>query len=227
VATWSPGTSGPNDHFIFVSDQLLTGPGSNAPWAKSGTVAVNPSKPYLAAESQNTYVSWYANGAATNWPCVKASTSSGALVGTIDLAGAFGSVPTNIYLAVASYQTTNGGALVSECPGASGLNIDTNGFLCIPTVALDDFNANGIFDRLEPALGFRILSAQLQPGGFAVNWASMPGRSYQVLIANSLNGPWTNLPGASNSANFQQLFLSYTDATPGATQLFYKIKALP
>ena len=23
VATWSPGTNGPNDHFIFFSDQLL------------------------------------------------------------------------------------------------------------------------------------------------------------------------------------------------------------
>src|SRR5208282_6899088 len=29
VATWSPGTNGPNDHFIFVSDQLL--PSATAP----------------------------------------------------------------------------------------------------------------------------------------------------------------------------------------------------
>lgn len=227
VATWSPGTNGPNDNFIFVSDQLLSGAGSNAPWAKMGTVALDPNKPYLAAESQNTYVSWYVNGAATNWPCVKASTTSGALEGTIDLAGAFGSVPTDIYLCAAAYQTTNGGALVSECPAASGLNIGTNGFLCIPTVALDDFNSDGIFDRLEPALGFKVVSAQFQPGGFAMYWASMPGHSYQILYANSLIGPWTNLGGSSNIASFQQLFLSYTDAPPVATQRFYKVQAFP
>src|ERR1039458_7058936 len=61
VATWSPGTSGPNDHFIFVSDQLLPGATAVAPWAKAGTVAVSVNKPFLASESQGTYVSWFAN----------------------------------------------------------------------------------------------------------------------------------------------------------------------
>jgi len=36
VATWSPGTSGSNDHFIFVTDQLLPAATANAPWAKTG-----------------------------------------------------------------------------------------------------------------------------------------------------------------------------------------------
>src|SRR5262249_32681389 len=61
VATWSPGTSGPNDHFIFVTDQLLPGATAPAPWAKAGNVAVATTKPYLASESQNSYVSWYNN----------------------------------------------------------------------------------------------------------------------------------------------------------------------
>ena len=34
VATGSPGTSGPNDNFIFVSDQLLPSASAPAPWAK-------------------------------------------------------------------------------------------------------------------------------------------------------------------------------------------------
>ena len=33
VATWSPGTNGPNDHFIFVTDQLLPSATAAAPWA--------------------------------------------------------------------------------------------------------------------------------------------------------------------------------------------------
>ena len=45
VATWSPGTNGPNDHFIFVSDQLLPAATAAAPWAKAGTVAVAANKP--------------------------------------------------------------------------------------------------------------------------------------------------------------------------------------
>src|SRR5436309_15893359 len=56
VATWSPGTSGSNDHFIFVSDQLLSGATASAPWAKAGKVAVAATKPYLASESLNSYI---------------------------------------------------------------------------------------------------------------------------------------------------------------------------
>ncbi len=59
VATWSPGNSGPNDHFILVSDALLPSASANAPWAKAGQVAVATSKPFLATESQNSYVAWF------------------------------------------------------------------------------------------------------------------------------------------------------------------------
>ena len=51
VATWSTGTSGPNDHFILVSDQLLSSATAGAPWAKTGKVAVAASKPFLAARA--------------------------------------------------------------------------------------------------------------------------------------------------------------------------------
>jgi hypothetical protein len=228
VATWSPGTSGPNDHFIFISDQLLPGATTAAPWAKSGTIAVAANKPYLAGESQNTYVSWFVNNSATNWPCVKSATSSGALAGTLDLVNAFGHLPTNIYLCAAAYQTADGGTLAAQCPAGSGPNIDTNEFLVIPIAALRDSLGNGVFDQLDPARGFRILSAGASSAGHTLNWASMPGYSYQVLYVDSLLNSWSNLPGASNFAGPLQLNLSFTDAPPvSVTQRFYRVKLLP
>ena len=228
VATWSPGTSGTNDHFIFVTDQLLSSANATAPWAKAGTVAVSASKPFLASESQNSYVSWFVNNAATNWPCAKSATTAGALEGTLDLLAAFGTVPANLYLCAAAYQTANSGALAAQAPDGSGPNLDTNEFWVIPIAALRDLNANGTFDRLEPALDFKLLAAQPVAGGFSLNWASMPGRNYQVVYAGALGNGWSNLPGASNVAGPLQLFMSYTDAPPAlATQRFYRVKLLP
>lgn len=228
VATWSPGTNGPNDHFIFVSDQLLAGSTAPAPWAKAGTVAVAATKPFLAGESQNTYVSWYDNNAAVSYPCAKAPASSGAMEGTIDLVQAFGSVPTNIYLCAAAYITTNGGPLVAQCPAGSGPNITTNGFFVIPTIALRDNNADGKFDRLDPALDFVLQSVQRVSGGNAINWAAMPGHGYQLVSQAALGAPWSSLPGARSTAGPLQLFLTLTDAPPPAVpQRFYKIRLLP
>ena len=228
VATWSPGTNGPNDHFIFVSDQLLPGATTAAPWAKVGTIAVAANKPCLASESLNTYVSWFVNNAATNWACAKSSAVSGALDGTLDLVGAFGYLPTNIYLCAAAYQTANGGALAAQCPAGSGPNIDPNEFFVIPIAALRDSPGNGTFDLLDPARGFRILSAGATPAGLTLNWATMPGYSYQVVYANSLSNSWSNLPGASNLAGPLQLSLNFTDALPvSVLQRFYRVKLLP
>src|SRR5207237_6898804 len=117
VATWSPGsTGGPNDHFIFVSDQLLASASASAPapWAKGGMVAVAGSKPFLAGESIGNYVGW------TNAPFTsiasKSGTNGGQMEGVIDLAAAFGSVPQTIYIAAAAYETANAGVLVAQGP---------------------------------------------------------------------------------------------------------------
>jgi hypothetical protein len=228
VATWSPGTNGPNDHFIFVSDQLLPSASAAAPWAKAGSVAVAATKPFLAGESTTTYVSWFANNAATNWPCAKSFTSSGAMAGTLDLVAAFGSMPTNIYLCAAAYQTADGGTLVSACPPSAGPDIGTNGFLVMPVAALDDSLGNGTFDLCDPARGFRILSASSQGTNSVLNFAVMPGRSYQVQSANQLGGVWSNLPAGSNYAAPPQMLLNFTDAPPaGAPQRFYRVGLLP
>src|SRR5579859_1166573 len=228
VATGSPGTSGPNDNFLFVSDQLLPGASAPAPWAKSGNVAVATTKPYLASESQNTYISWYVNGAQTNWPCAKSTSTSGAMAGTLDLVQAFGYMPTNLYLCAAAYVTTNGGPLVAQCPAGSGPNIESNEFLVIPVVALRDSLGNGTFDLLDPARGFKILSVGLQNTLCVFNYAAMPGRAYQVQFVNQLGGIWSNLMGSSNFALSPQGMLNFTDAPPAGTpQRFYRVELLP
>jgi hypothetical protein len=228
VATWSPGTSGPNDHFIFVSDQLLPGATAPAPWAKAGNVAVATTKPYLASESQNSYVSWYNNGSAVSYPCAKSSTNSGAMEGTLDLVQAFGSVPTNLYLCAAAYVTTNGGPLVAQCPAGSGPNIGTNGFFVMPVAALRDSLGNGTFDLCDPARGFKILSVSGQNTNCVLGFAAMPGRSYQVQFASPLDGAWSNLPTGSNFAAPPQMMLNFTNApAAGVLKGFYRVKLLP
>ena len=209
VATGSPGTSGPNDYFIFVSDQLLSSASNAAPWAKSGHIAVASTKPYLATESQNSYLAWY--NAPTNARCAKSSSTSGALEGTIDLVAAFGSMPTNIYLCAAAYATADAGALTAACPAGSGPDIGTNGFLVIPTIALRDNNADGKFDRLDPSLDFTLQNLRRAGSGYGITWAAMPGHSYQIFSASALGAPWINLPGTLSTAGPVQIFLTFTD----------------
>jgi hypothetical protein len=225
VATESPGTNGPNDYFIFVTDQLSASATNSAPWAKSGLVAVSVNKPFLATESQNTYISWYNNNTQTNYPCAKSSTTSGAMEGTIDLEAAFGYMPANIYICAAAYVTTNGGALAGQFPAGSGPNINPGGFLEIPTAALNDSNGSGVFNLLDPTRGFVLLSASLTNGaGLTFDWASMPGHGYQVVYRNALTNPWTDLSGGSNTAGPLQLIMSHTDPLPTNAARFYGIK---
>ena len=230
VATWSPGTNGPNDHFIFVSDQLLPAATAAAPWAKAGSNAVATTKPFLAGESVGSYVSWFVNNSATNWPCVKAATNAGAMEGTLDLMAAFGAMPTNLYLCAAAYQTADGGVLGSQCPGAvtNNHNLEANEFLVLPLGALRDSLGNGTLDLCDPARGFKILSATSRSPNRLLNFAVMPGRTYQVQCAPALNGIWSNLPAGSNFAAPPQMILNFTDTPPAdAPQRFYRVQLLP
>ena len=168
------------------------------------------------------------NNAATNWPCAKSAATTGALEGTLDLVAAFGSVPTNLYLCAAAYQTTNSGALAAQSPASSGPNIDTNEFLVLPVFALRDSWGNGTLDLCDPARGFKILSANAQNTNRALSFAVMPGRAYQIQFANSLGGIWSNLPAGSNFAAPPQTILNFTDApAAGTPQRFYRVKLLP
>jgi len=137
-------------------------------------------------------------------------------------------MPANIYLCAAAYQTADGGALAAQCPAGSGPDLEPAEFFVIPTAALADNNADGTFDRLDPALGFVLQGLQSTSGGYAIHWAAMPGHTYQVVWADALGASWSNLPAGLTTAGPLQLWLSCTDAPPPiAAQRFYRVKLLP
>jgi hypothetical protein len=225
VATWSPGNNsgGVNDHFILVTDQLLAGATTAAPWAKAGMIGLAGNKPFLAGESMNNYVGW--TNAPVSSQAAKASTGSGQMEGVIDLAAAFGSIPPTIYLAAAAYGTNNAGPLAAQCPaGDSNGNIDPNELLVLQVAAILDRNADGVFDRLDPTMDFTG-SCLASGNNVVVTWNSVPGKSYQVLWSTSPGGGWNNATNGFFTADPSQLNLNYTDlnAVNNAPR-FYKIQ---
>ncbi len=228
VATWSPGSngSGVNDYFIFVSDQLLPSASTIAPWAKMGRIGVAENKPFLAGESQNAYAGWF-NAPLTS-SFAKASTNSGQLEGVIDLVAAFGSMPQTIYLASAAYGTDDNSPLVAQCPAGNGNgNLDPNEFLALQIPAILDQNADGVYDRLDPARDF-LSSAARDNSDVLLTWNSVPGRNYQVLWSSSLTSGWQNAPNGFFNAGPSQLTLSFRDlGALNSGPRFYKVQLLP
>ncbi len=229
VSTWSPGTNGPNDHFIFVTDQLLPTASQAAlpAWSKSGSNAVSTNKPYLGGESANSFVGWF--NAPTGSQSAKWPTSSRHMEGVIDISSAFGSgiMTGTIYIAAAAYSTANGGALASQGPNGNGDgNIDSNEFLALSVPALLDNNLDRVYDRLDSTISYLISDAQPSGGGIKITWNSVPGKNYQVQYADILATPvnWLDLPGGQTNATTGQLSLSFTDA-PSSNRI-YRVKIL-
>lgn len=228
VATVSPGSNnnGVNDCFIFVTDQLLPSASASAPWAKAGQIAIAASKPYIGGESQNTFVGWF--NAPPSSQVVKAATISGQMQGAIDLVQAFGSMPSVIYLSAAAYSTADGGSLVAQAPAGDGNgNIESNEFFAVPVASITDNNADGLFDNLDPAIGFAVRSVQLSTGsGFALTWTAVPGKTYQMMSCDNLGEAWIGI-GPQMTASSGQTTLLYTDmAATNAPMRFYKVKAV-
>ncbi|MBX3432047.1 MAG: PEP-CTERM sorting domain-containing protein [Pirellulales bacterium] len=148
VATEAAGQG--NDVFIFLAEQ----PGAlqAAPWAKSGQVAGWSA--FLADENDNDYEGWFDAPAGSQ---AATAANGGVLEGTIDLAAEFGSLPAQIYLAVAHYATANGGALVSALQIPASLdangNLDASEFVAYALLAPEpeDFNRDGIVDAADLA----------------------------------------------------------------------------
>jgi autotransporter-associated beta strand protein len=96
-----------SDHFIFLAGE----PGSEqpAPWGKAGEVAAWSA--FLADENDNTYSGWFDNaGAALS----ATGGNGGVLEGVIDLVDQFGSYPSEVYLAVGLYGSSDGGTLLAS-----------------------------------------------------------------------------------------------------------------
>ncbi len=224
VATWSPGSSGgPNDHFIFVTDQLLSSASVPAPWAKAGNVAMAANKPFVGAEGTNAYCGWF-NAPATA-QATKSSSSSGLLEGTIDLGATFGSIPQTIYVAAAAYQTANGGVLAAQGPAGNGDgNIDPNEFMPLSVAAITDLDGDGIYDRLEPTSGFVVNHMTRANGVTTVSWNSVPGATYQVESCSQLGATWVPLSNQMTAAT-GQLTLVFNDATNQPVR-YYRVRLI-
>jgi hypothetical protein len=224
LACQTAGNGHTNDHFLFVTDQPLGSATTPAPWAKAGFVAVSAGKPFISAEGGNDYVAW--NNAPPGAQVAKSLSPAGVMEGSFDFASSFGGLPPVIYLAACAYGTANGGALTHIAPSGSGPNLDPVELLAVPTIALKDENADGLYDRLDPNLDFRIESASPHAEGLRFTFASVPGRSYRVLYRNELADGWSALPGGALSATGLQTTLSVTNA-PGTPKRFYRIELLP
>ena len=223
VATWSPGSngSGANDHFIFVSDQLLPSATTAAPWGKAGFIGIAGSKPFLAGESLNNYAGW--TGAPNLSPVAKAAGNSGQMEGVIDLAQAFTPIPSTVYLAAVAYGTSNGGAMAAQCPAGNGdNNLDPNEFLALSIPAILDQNADGKYDRLDPAVDFVIAQITRTNGITTITWNSVPGKTYVVEGCDQLGGTWTAVTNQV-TAGPGALTISAND-TMATSSRFYRVR---
>lgn len=213
VATWSPGNNGggTNDHFIFVSDQMLASASVPAPWAKAGNVATAANRPFIGAESASTYAGWF--NAPVSSQVAKAPSNSGQIEGTIGLAAAFGSIPQTIFVASAAYQTADAGLLAAQGPTGNGDgNMDPGEFMSLAVAAIRDENADGKFDRLDPALDFVISQLSLANGVRTIGWNSVPGKTYQLEYVDQLGGQWLSF-GTTKVAGPGELTLSDQDSS--------------
>ena len=124
VATNAAG--GGADRFVYVA--RLPGAMRAANWAKSGQVAGWDA--FLGNEADNNWSGWFD---APNGATQQASVVGARLEGTLDLVAEFGFVPSEIYLAVGSYQTPDGGQLTGQFPASldGDANIQSGEYLKI------------------------------------------------------------------------------------------------
>ncbi len=151
VATWGAGGGG-NDHVVFVAPEL--GDGSSDPipgWNKTGVVFfANGTYPYMVAEGDNGYNTWYHNGTGTRITNV----NGGALEGVINMTNVFGYIPEAIYVASVAYGSANGGGIMSQSPYVwnADNNLDIMEFQRIDIASIQDNNGDKVFDMGAPTM---------------------------------------------------------------------------
>lgn len=153
----------------------------------------------------------------------KSPGSDGLMEGTLDLAATFGTIPDTIFVAAAAYETADGGNLVAQVPLGNGDgNLDPGEFLPLSIEALRDENADGTYDRLEPALSFVVIQITRSDSVTTITWASVPGRTYQAETSDSLGGAWLPLNDPI-TAGIGALTLTTSDPT-NLPSRFYRVR---
>ena len=231
VATWFAAAANGNDHFIFVTDQLLPAASATVAgaWNKSGQIAMATNKPYLAQESSNGFTGWFNASAGST-----ASTSSAGNIveGVIDLAAAFGTVPATVYISVAAFATTDNGSLAAQAPAAvtANGNIEADEFLAIPCASIADTAGDNRFDRLDGERQLRIAAARRAGNGMSLDVPTVPGVRYRVEYKNRLaDTVWTPTGEIINGTGADGQTMPATPP-PGASaggEGFYRVVAIP
>jgi subtilisin family serine protease len=231
VATQSPGANAATDRLILVATWLEPTAYLPPPLEKAGRSASDSCEPVLLGDASGQ-ARWDICGLSPDdvpqFPAEMSATTEGVLEATLDLRSLYGYLPETLYLAAVDYTPGPGGALVAQTPPGNGDgNLDPNEFLKLPVVAVVDGNRDGVYDRLDPQLGFAIAGVRRTPAnGFEIVWNCVPDQRYQVQSTESLaSGPWFDL-GPQQTAPALAVTMSYTDSAPG-TQRFYRVKLVP
>ena len=231
VATWFAGPLNGNDHFIFVTDQLL--PTASAAvavaWNKAGQIAMATSKPYLAQESANGWTGWSNAPAGST---ANASASGNILEGVIDLVDAFGTMPDTVYLAVGAFKSEDAGVLAAQAPAAvmANGNIEPDEFLAIPTASIADTAGDNRLDRLDGKRQLRIAAARRNGDGMALDVPTVPGVRYRVEYKAQLTDvAWmpTGEIISGTGAHGQSMPAAPPAGSNPGREGFYRVMAVP
>jgi hypothetical protein len=201
VAAEGVGATSGWDHFIIVGVDPTTP--VSAPWAKAGTVADRTL--YLGNEDGNNWCGWFDDSETVLSDGVECA-SGGYLEGLVRLETYLGSpVPDSIHLAVAAYESPDGGLLEGQAPAGNG-----NGDVEAAEYVIFAFTVTGIDpgipgDRVPgmPVLlparpnpfgaGTEIDFFVPQPGSVSLDVYDVLGRRVQTLAARRMGEGWHSL----------------------------------
>jgi len=129
IATAPVSATSGKDHFVLIGADLASPVAS--PWAKAGTVADKVL--FMGNEDSNNWCGWFDDGEALLSSGVDCASGT-YLEGTVRLADYLGDpLPTGVYLAMAAYDSPDGGALAVQAPsGNADANLDAGEYVYFP-----------------------------------------------------------------------------------------------
>jgi hypothetical protein len=129
VATAPVAATSNKDHFVVIGADLASPVAS--PWAKAGTVAGRAL--FMGNEDSNNWCGWFDESEALLSSGVDCAGGT-YLEGTVRLADYLGDpLPAGLYLAMAAYDSPDGGALAVQAPsGNADANVDAGEYVYFP-----------------------------------------------------------------------------------------------
>jgi hypothetical protein len=124
-----------------------------------------------------------------------------------------------LYATVNSINNAGISGTASSVSGSGTILLDPNGDQNSAGLTNSQQDAAG-FNPLDHTHYFHITSIVPVSGGMTLTWASVPGRTYQVLYASNPASGFTVLSGTITASGSSS---SYTDTTVGGSQRFYRV----